>query len=153
MDAAHPDRNPLWPEPGPGARCEGCAWRYEGGRGKPVSRCRRHQDARVDGGWPACPAFTEALDCQTCAACCREAYHTVEVSRRDPFARAHRGLLVEEFGRLNLRRREDGRCPCLEGAPGAWSCDRYEERPRTCRDFEQGSASCLWARRRLGLTL
>lgn len=63
----------------------------------------------------------------------------------------HRALLTEDGGRLELRRVE-GRCPCLLGEPGAWTCTHYEERPRTCRDFEQAGANCLDARRRVGLT-
>jgi len=91
------------------------------------------------------------LDCQRCAACCREAYHTVEISRRDPFVRVHPALLTREGGRLELRR-VGGLCPCLVGEPGAWSCVTYADRPRTCRDFEAGGVHCLDARRRLGLT-
>lgn len=143
--------NPLWSTPGPEGRCETCAWRYVGGRGRPVPRCRRHAGARLDDAWPACPAWTPTLDCQRCAACCREAYHTVEISRRDPFVRAHPALLTREGARLELRR-VGGLCPCLVGEPGAWSCVTYADRPRTCRDFEAGGVHCLDARRRLGLT-
>ena len=143
--------NPLWPEPGPPTTCEGCAWRFVGGRGAPVSRCRRHAGARVEPGSPACPAFEAALDCLTCGACCREAYHAVEVSRRDPFVRACPDRVVESDGRLVVRRSGD-RCACLVGQPGDYVCDRYDLRPRTCRDFERGGPNCVDARRRVGLT-
>ena len=32
-------------------------------------------------------------------------------------------------------------------------CAIYDDRPRTCRDFTLGSAHCLTARRRVGLSL
>ena len=104
----------------------------------------------MDGGWPACPAFTPSLDCGTCGACCREAYHRVEVGPRDPFLKKQPGLCVSEDGRQVLPR-PDGRCVALRGAPGAWSCAVYADRPRTCQDFEVGGGNCLEARRRVGL--
>lgn len=143
--------NPLWPAPAPEGRCADCAWRYVGGRGRAVERCRRHADARVDGSWPACPAFTASLDCQECGACCREAYHAVEVSPRDAFVKAHPDRVVKVDGRLNVLRAGD-RCSCLAGTLGAFACTHYEDRPRTCRDFTRGSAHCVDARRRVKLT-
>jgi hypothetical protein len=146
-----PSCNPLWPEPGPSGTCASCVWRYSGGRGKPVDRCRRHADQRVSPGWPACPAFEASVDCLECGACCREAYHAVEVSRRDAFVKLHPERIVEVDGRLNVRRSGD-RCSCLAGELGAFHCVLYADRPRTCRDFEQGGANCVDARRRVGLT-
>lgn len=143
--------NPLWPAPGPDATCATCVWRHAGGRGRAAPRCRRHGNATLQDHWPACPAHTASLDCQACAACCREAYHTVEVSRRDPFVRLHPDRLTREQGRWELKR-VGGLCPCLDGAPGAWTCEVYADRPRTCRDFEPAGANCLDARRRTGLT-
>jgi hypothetical protein len=143
--------NPLWPEPGPNATCEGCVWRYSGGRGSAVDRCRRHADARVDAAWPACPAHTSSLDCQACGACCREAYHAVEVSRRDAFVRTHPDRIVRADGRLQIARAGD-RCACLAGSAGAYTCVVYADRPRTCREFEQAGRNCVEARRRVRLT-
>lgn len=91
------------------------------------------------------------MDCQTCGACCREAYHAVEVSRRDPFVRAHPALVTIEDGRAHVARRGE-RCAALNGEPGAWSCAVYADRPATCRAFEAASDNCLIARRRVGLT-
>mgnify|MGYP002149144524 CR=1 FL=1 len=56
---------------------------------------------------------------------------------------------------LRLRRSPDGaRCAALGGAEeGPYACAVYEERPRTCRDFTRGSAHCLSARRRVGLSV
>lgn len=143
--------NPLWPAPGPEGRCVDCAWHYLGGRGKPVDRCRRHHGETVDPRWPACPAFTTGLDCLTCGACCREAYHAVEVGRRDPFVRLHPERISELDGRLQVTRCGE-RCGCLEGELGAFHCVVYADRPKTCRDFPLGGQSCVEARRRVGLT-
>lgn len=143
--------NPLWPAPAPDGTCGGCAWRYEGGPGPRVNRCRRHKGARVDPAWAACPAFTATLDCQACGACCREAYHAVEVGRRDPFVRLHPDRVVPVDGRLQVLR-AGPRCACLQGELPAFACDVYADRPRTCRDFTAGSANCVDARRRVGLT-
>ncbi len=138
--------------PGPGgATCAGCVWRWVGGRGRPMERCRRHADARTTGDTPACAAFTPALDCATCGACCREAYHAVELGPREPFARAYPAYVRPVDGRATIPR-PGGRCVCLDGQPGAWSCRVYADRPRTCRDFPVGGASCVEARRRVGLT-
>lgn len=152
MPVPRPAANPLWDAPGPDARCGGCAWRYVGGPGRPVERCRRHRGARVDPTWPACPAFEGPLDCLACGACCREAYHRVEVSRRDPFVRLHpeRVGVDREDGRWVVLR--DGpRCGCLAPAP-PHTCAVYADRPRTCRDFAVGGVHCVEARRRVGLT-
>lgn len=148
--------NPLWQGPHTAATahttCATCAWQQPGGRGRPVPRCARHDGQRVALDWPACPAHTVALDCADCGACCREAFHVVELGARDPFRRARPELLRQQDGRWELPRRPDGRCPCLEGEPGTWRCDSYDQRPRTCRDFTLGSTNCVEARRRVGLT-
>lgn len=143
--------NPLWP-PGragvaPEATCRDCVWRKPG---RQHDRCLRHAGAAVRFDWPACPAHTTdaALDCLACGACCREAYHAVEVGRRDPFVRFHPELLVTVDGRLNVRR-AGPRCGCLGED---YRCSVYADRPKTCRDFERTGANCVEARRRVGLT-
>jgi hypothetical protein len=133
-----------------GARCGTCAWRTN-------TRCRQ-AGARVDPSWPACERFEAALDCQTCGACCRAAYHSVEVSPRDPVVKAHPSLIVDRGSYLEIRRSGD-RCAALEGgaielgSTTRYHCAIYNDRPRTCRDFTLGSAHCLTARRRVGLSL
>ncbi len=152
--------NPLWdawrqaPPAPAGARCDQCAWMVLAGPGPRVLRCNRHRGARVLGEWPACPAFTPEVQCEDCGACCRQAFHVVEVGARDPFRVLHNGLLESEDGRWVLKRNAAGRCPCLmgDGEAQAFSCDRYEARPRTCRDFTLGSQNCCEARRRVGRT-
>lgn len=152
-DTPLPAQNPLWPAPGPdgAARCAGCVWHFVGGRGKAVDRCRRHRSEPVDPRWPACPAYTAAVDCLTCGACCREAYHSVEVGPRDPFVRLHPDRVNPKDGRLEVTRKGE-RCACLAGGPGDYHCVVYADRPRTCRDFPAGGQSCVDARRRVGLT-
>lgn len=89
-------------------------------------------------------------DCLACGACCREAFHTVEVHPRDRFARAHPERLVRREGRLHVRRAGEW-CGCLTQVEGRYLCVAYRERPVTCRHFENGSENCELARKRVGL--
>jgi Fe-S-cluster containining protein len=156
----------------PGRTCATCAWRYVGGRGQAVDRCRQAGDARVSPDWRACERWEPALDCQDCGACCREAYDSVTVSRRDPVVRRHPALIVDRGSYVELARlhhktnhkadheRDPGtRCAALHGgAPGPagqwqpYACTIYDDRPRPCRELERGGAHCLTARRRVGLS-
>lgn len=131
----------------PAATCRDCVWRKPG---RHHDRCLRQGGAAVRFDAPACASHTTdaALDCLTCGACCREAYHAVEVGRRDPFVRLHPELLDVVDGRLNVRR-AGPRCGCL-GAD--YRCSVYADRPKTCRDFERAGVNCVEARRRVGLT-
>jgi hypothetical protein len=134
--------------------CGTCAWRFEQ-RGR--ARCRQ-ANATVDHAWPACERFERALDCQTCGACCRAAYHSVELSRRDPVVTRHPELVIDRGTYLELQRAGD-RCAALHGGElvgertTRYQCAIYDDRPRTCRDFTLGSEHCLTARRRVGLSL
>lgn len=143
-----PTPHPTGLPAGPSGSCGTCAWRYTQ-RGH--SRCRQ-ADTRVEDSWPACERHEAALDCCTCGACCREAYHSVEVSRRDPAAKANPDYVVDRGTYLEIRRDGD-RCSALHGGDGKYHCVIYDTRPRTCRDFTLGSAHCLTARRRVGLSL
>lgn len=143
--AKHPSGLPMGSGEG---SCGSCAWqRTQRGR----LRCIQ-AEARVEASWPACERYEpRMLDCRRCGACCREAYGVVEVAPRDPFVRAHPELVQRVDGRIVLLR-VDGRCPALEGER-EYTCRVYDDRPRTCRDFEIGSANCLEARRRVGLSI
>jgi hypothetical protein len=83
-------RHPLGLPLGPADEtCGGCAWLYVGGRGKPVERCRQAAAPNEDGprtsrASRACARWEPPVDCRTCGACCREAFHSVTVSVRDP---------------------------------------------------------------------
>lgn len=162
----HPTGLPAGPAVA-GRTCGGCAWRFVGGAGAKV-RCRQAGDAVVADAWPACERWEAALDCQACGACCREAYHAVAVAPRDPVRKRRPDYVVDRgedlgAGRYELRRAGE-RCAALDGgavvaAPGGgrtttrYLCVIYDDRPRTCRDFTLGSANCLTARRRVGLSL
>ncbi|MSP59370.1 MAG: YkgJ family cysteine cluster protein [Myxococcales bacterium] len=131
-----------------GATCGGCTWRTPGGFCRQAPR--RHRVAREDE--PACARFEGALDCLTCGACCRSAYDSVTVGPRDPVLRRHPSLVTHRGNYLELRREGD-RCAALTGPIGGpFTCTIYDDRPRCCRDFENGGRHCLEARRRVGLT-
>ena len=130
-----------------GKRCGDCVWRTDGGF------CRQSiRRALVTVDEPACVRHEGALDCLTCGACCRSAYDSVTVSPRDAVRTLHPSLVVYRSSYMELLRSGD-RCAALEGTPGGpFRCTIYEDRPRTCRDFEAGGRHCLDARRRVGLT-
>lgn len=75
----------------------------------------------------------------------------VEVAPRDPFVKCHAEHVVREEGRLVLPR-PSGNCVCLEQAGNAYRCIVYEQRPRSCADFEIAGPNCVDARVRLGIT-
>ena len=100
-------------------------------------------------------ALGAAVDCQSCGACCREAYHSVTVSVRDPVVWKEPDLIVRLGHRFEIRR-EGERCAAL-----AVSADRrdtalrvhdLQNRPRPCREFAANGRHCLDARRRVGLS-
>jgi hypothetical protein len=152
--APHPSGLPARDERHGADTCGACAWRFEQRAG---SRCRQ-TNKRIDDAWPACERFERGLDCQTCGACCRAAYHSVEVSRRDPVIARHPALVVDRGSYLELARAGD-RCAALHGGEldgertTRYRCAIYDDRPQTCRDFTLGSTHCLTARRRVGLSL
>jgi hypothetical protein len=135
------------------ATCGDCVWRFEQ-RGR--IECRQ-AGKKIDPAWPACERFEAALDCQTCGACCREAYHSVEVKPKDPVRKKQPDYIVDRGTYLEIRRAGD-RCSALEGGVPEgdritqYRCAIYDDRPRTCRDFTLSSLHCLTARRRVGLS-
>jgi hypothetical protein len=158
----HPLGLPLGPA---NETCGSCAWLYSGGRGKAVERCRQVAGPQSDGArtrrdLPACARWEPPVDCATCGACCREAYHSVTVSVRDPVVWKQPDL-VERHGHRFEIRRDGERCAALADrrndptrAPGdrVFTCAIYEDRPQACRDFAAGGRHCLDARRRVGLS-
>jgi hypothetical protein len=135
------------------ATCASCAWKYDS-RG---ARCRQ-ADTKIDPSWRACERYEAALDCQTCGACCRAAYHSVEVQPRDPAVKAQPDYIVDRGHYLEIKRDGD-RCAALKGGlvelgkTTRYHCVIYDDRPKTCREFTLGSAHCLTARRRVRLSL
>jgi hypothetical protein len=153
--AGTPARHPTGlPAGAADATCGSCAWRFEQRGGM---RCRQ-ADAKIEDAWRACERYEAALDCQSCGACCRAAYHSVEVTPRDPVVKAQPGFVIDRGHYLELRRSGD-RCAALEGGlvlsgkTTRYHCVIYDDRPKTCRDFTLGGAHCLTARRRVGLSL
>jgi hypothetical protein len=154
-------RHPVGFALGPAAEtCGSCAWLYVGGRGAPVARCRQSapvngDGARTDGRHRACVRWEPAVDCQTCGACCREAYHSVTVSVRDPVVWKEPQLIERHGHRFEILR-EGARCAALEvvATPptATYACTIYENRPKPCREFAAGGRHCLEARRRVGLS-
>jgi Putative zinc- or iron-chelating domain len=159
----HPLGMPL----GPAAEtCGSCAWLYVGGRGKPVERCRQAAAPNAEGprtgrDLPACARWEPPVDCATCGACCREAYHSVTVSMRDPVVWKQPALVERHAHRFEILRDGD-RCAALvdrraapERGPAEriFTCSIYEDRPQACRDFAAGGRHCLDARRRVGLSV
>jgi len=139
--------------------CGDCAWFYRGGRGRPVGRCRQSagedgNGRRTEAPFRACERWEPAVNCLDCGACCREAYHSVTVSVRDPVVWKQPDLIVRHGHRFEIRR-EGARCAALSGEvtrAGSFRCAIYQDRPQTCRDFEAGGRHCLVARRRVGLS-
>jgi hypothetical protein len=134
--------------------CVTCAWRRIK---RNRQRCLHAPRRSIPDEAPACTRWEPAgaLDCQACGACCREAYHAVELTSRERIIRRRPELIVKQEGRICLRR-EGERCAALVGGTTPherYVCDVYELRPKTCREFERGSENCLDARRRVGLSL
>lgn len=144
---AHPTG--LRPSSPDGRRCGDCVWAYTAG---PSRRCRRADDQRIEDSWRACASFESELDCRSCGACCREGYETVIVSPDDPVLLTQPELIVD--GREWKELARDGeRCAALDGdLQRGYSCRIYQDRPEPCRELEVGSANCLLARKRAGLT-
>jgi hypothetical protein len=146
--------------------CGTCAWLYVGGRGKGVERCRQAAVPNADGPRtareaPACARWEPPVACETCGACCREAYHSVTVSVRDPVVWKQPALVERNGHRFEIMR-EGSRCAALIDrrtdptvAPGdrVFTCRIYDDRPQACRDFAAGGRHCLDARRRVGLSV
>jgi len=135
--------------------CRDCAWAY-GERGG--HRCHHAPLIRIGDYAPACVRWEPAseLDCLTCGACCREAYHAIEVGSKERRIVKSLAELVERIDGHHRLKRDGNRCVALMGGrvpDESFTCSIYEARPKTCRDFQKGSENCLDARRRVGLSL
>ncbi|QFY42674.1 YkgJ family cysteine cluster protein [Candidatus Methylospira mobilis] len=169
MAASQPVAHPLGHAPlaayhaGKGHGCGDCAWRFQPHQTWRIFRrrswrCRHSPELKLSGDESACVRWEarELLDCLRCGACCREAYDSVEVELDEPVRVTHPDLVLCDGKRCKLKRTEQNRCQALNGggAPTeAYACSIYEDRPRTCREFERGGAHCLAARQKVGLSL
>ena len=125
--------------------CSQCAWLQNG-------QCQKHEGLPCAPNFRACYRFEEDFSCLTCGACCRDAYHSVEVSRDDPFLKSHPEKTVDRGKYIELLRKGP-RCAMLEGDLPAVHCVVYEDRPQTCRDFQKSGEHCLTARKRTHLSI
>ena len=150
----HPSGHEVMRAPSKGETCGLCAWHFFS-RGH--LRCRHAPSQKLSPGTPACRRFEgkDLLQCKTCGACCREAFDSVEISRRDPIHQSHPEW-VEVLPTHHKIKRSGDRCIALEGGrriDDPYLCTIYDDRPKTCRDFTLGSSNCLEARRRVGMSL
>lgn len=134
--------------------CIDCAW---SDRARGALRCRHAPARRLPADAPACMRWepATALDCRACGACCREAYDAVEIGARERVLERHPQLVIVRETHRKMKRDGD-RCAALAGgrdAQESYACAIYADRPRACRDFRPGSANCLEARRRAGMSL
>ncbi|MES2626025.1 MAG: YkgJ family cysteine cluster protein [Pseudomonadota bacterium] len=151
-------------------RCDDCAWAVVRRNGTIECRQTRpgsmpvnysldedigfQRTARFNSAQQACehhePVLTQE-DCFRCGACCHRGFDVVEVSPNELFARRHPDLIeVRDTGR-NVVPRPDGRCVALVGtgfSDAPFLCRHYDDRPRSCRNFELGGDACLLARQR-----
>ena len=104
------------------------------------------------------PEDAPVPDCLTCGVCCIALHYASVSSGRVPAAE-HYWEVTEETShgeitvdRVLRRDPETGACLALAGEIGKnISCNIYEERPQTCRDFEAGSDKCHALRRAYGI--
>lgn len=111
--------------------------------------------ATVMESWPGCDRFEPTLPegaCASCGACCREAFDVVPVEEDEKLHEV-RADLIEMRAGLFVIARPEGQCRALNELPvGHYRCSVYELRPRACMELARGSAGCLEARQRLGIS-
>lgn len=136
--------------------CGGCAWLAD----DESFACRQSARPggvalRVEPQDPACERFERRFgddECGRCGACCREGFHVVEVEPNESIVSKHRELVSHSSMGLVLPR-PSGKCVALDGGTSTpYRCRVYEDRPRSCRDFEVMGDACLLARQRVGLS-
>ena len=98
------------------------------------------------------------LSCVDCGACCATFRVSFYWAESDPFAGGSVPAELTTKISPNLvsmagTNQPDPRCVALTGEIGKQvSCSIYEQRSSTCREFEAGSADCLKARLKHGIT-
>ena len=131
------------------ATCGLCVWSKKAGPGPKVLRCKASGNKRVESNWYGCINYEKELNCLECAACCGPAFDVVEVSPRDPVRKKQPQWINKSNGRYHVIRSESNYCSALNEDN---TCAIYSDRPRCCREFTKGSANCIFARRRIGLS-
>lgn len=139
--------------------CGTCVWSYPFGK---TLHCRREKKQKQPGvalaaQEPACVRYESHLHCQSCAACCKEAYDVVPIRRRDlVLQQAPEWVETTSSGWSMKRDLATSCCAALQHNPDAspsYACKVYDLRPQTCHDVVPGEDACLFARIRLGLCL
>ena len=98
------------------------------------------------------PALT-AEDCFRCGSCCHKGFDVVEVTATETFTTRHPELIEVRSVDRRVVPRPQGRCVALTGdgsSAAPYLCRHYDDRPRSCRNFELGGDACLQARQRSG---
>lgn len=132
--------------------CDTCAWLRAG---RCVAAGRDEAGVPVPAGSPACRLWEAPPACLACGACCREAFDTVPLTPGEVASLQDTGMVrIADDGWTDLARvpsplGRGTRCAAL-GAD--LRCAIYPRRPDTCRGLELGSAACVEARRRVGLS-
>ena len=129
--------------------CGQCVWSRIAGPGPKVLRCIASGNRRVEDNWYGCINYENELACLECAACCGPAFDVVEVSPKDPVRKKQPDWINKTHGRYHIVRTKSNYCSALQKDN---KCVIYNDRPRCCRDFIKGSANCIFARRRVGLS-
>jgi Putative zinc- or iron-chelating domain len=154
-------------------RCRSCAWaiaRRDGKFGCRQTRpgCAPANYSLADNAAPlrnkiisdeqsACEHYEPTLPpqaCFSCGACCHRGFDVVEVGANERFARQHPALIEVRSADRCVVPRPGGHCIALTGNGSSaepYLCQHYDERPRSCRQFEMGGDACLVARRRAGI--
>lgn len=153
-------------------RCGTCAWAHMR-RGK--VECRMTQPGsrppsytlgetdnavlsiRLDPAHQACEYHEAPLtqgDCFRCGACCHRGFDVVEVGATERFAQRHPDLIQVRSAERVVVPRPGGSCIALSGngRDEPYLCKHYDDRPRSCREFELNGDACLIARQRAGLS-
>ena len=145
------DQHPIGVAWGPKSEtCGSCVWASLRGPGPKVLRCLASgANRRVASEQQSCVNWEEPPECLDCAACCGPAFDAVELGAKDVFRKRWPHFCTVRDGRHQVARTEDNCCVCLQADN---RCEAYADRPSTCRDFEKGSANCLFARRRVHLS-
>lgn len=153
-------------------RCGTCAWARVR-RGKIECRMTRPgnapssyklgdgsgaaHDILLDPAQQACEYHEAPLtqeDCFRCGACCHRGFDVVDVGATERFAKRHPELIQVRNAERCVVPRPGGSCIALSGngREEPYLCKHYDDRPRSCREFELNGDACLVARQRAGLS-
>ncbi len=156
----HPSGLPLGVDPS--RTCGTCSWALGNG---PSRVCLKAAPPATEAGpavqsdTVACAQYETGVNCDPCGACCREAFDSVPVGPEDEATAIAHPDYIRQYDDTwrDLKRvptPNGTRCAALrgDGATSPYRCVIYAGRPSPCSELEVGSANCLYARRRVGLS-